>query len=149
MIAQGKLSPALGVLLGFSPLYFQEEVAARATEEKLLANADNTFARYVYTMMKYVNEVNNNMMIMANTGFSEEEVARYGMDHLPFDEPDKIKKNAKEYAHNLLYKTVFAVDRQALRCGRAIAALPEAKMRAMVVKLCSEPVDAQELLTYS
>ena len=145
-IAQGELSPGLGLPLGFSPSYFQEEVAARAVEESLLASQSGTSAEYVYKMMKYRNDVNNNMLIMANSGSSEAEVAEYGMDHMPFEEPGKIKRDAELYVHNLLYKTVFAVDGEALRAGRRIAALPEKAMRSTVVKLCSEPVETAELL---
>lgn len=146
LIGQDDLSATLGILPSFSPMYFQEEVAARAVELRTAASQSGTFAEYIYRVMQYKIDVHNNMLIIANSGFSEEEVASYGCEHLPFDEPDKIKKDAELYRHNLLYKTVFAVDQEAMRVGRKIASFPQKAMQAFVVKLCSEPISTAELL---
>lgn len=146
LIDEGKLSPAMGILPVFSPAYFQDEVGARAAEESLLAKDLSPFAEYVLKATKYKVDVNTNMMIMANSGSSVEEVAEYGISHMPFDNPDKFKTDANDYAENLVYRTVFAVDSEAVRAGRRIAALPEDERRASLIKLFSGPVETSELL---
>lgn len=149
-IVQGKLNPALGVVLAMSPLYFQEETAARATEEYILAKeaGKDTFATYIYKYMKYSNDVSNNMRILANSGHSRREVVDYAIERLPFEKPEKLKKETDGYFDNLLYKTVFTVDTEAIRLGRRIASLPEKERQAAITRLCAGPLAVSNFLMY-
>jgi hypothetical protein len=148
LIAQGLLSPALGPLLIFSPAYTQEEIIARSTEVSLPEN--DTVSRLASMMTNLRVDVHNNMILHANTGSSLADATKYGIDNLPFDEPDKVSSAAKEYASDdikyLPYKTVFAVDSHVLRAGRRINSLPPAERQALLAQLCSGPVDVAALL---
>jgi hypothetical protein len=146
-VATGELSPAMGFLLCSSPMYFQEEVIARAAEEYMLAAQEDGFAKYLYKSVEYENDVGNNMILMANTGYGEEEVIEYGLSHLPYEEPDKIKQDVQMYTKKLVYKTVFAIDSKAIELGREIAAMPDEQRYGVIGKLCQKPLGVNELVS--
>jgi hypothetical protein len=145
-LTAGKLSPARAMLLGFSPAYSEDEVIARTVEEHTIGRQDSLLSDYVFGKMKYVNDVGTNMKIMANSGHSAEEVVEYGREYMPFEKPSKIRKDVEMYVGNLLFKTVFGVDGEAVRRGRQIAALPDKERKAALVELCAGSVKSDELV---
>jgi hypothetical protein len=134
-IKSEEISPTVGVVPVFSSRYMLEEVIARSVEEYNLAKitrAGGDYEEYVYRNIKYINDVSINMMVMANSGYSAEEVAVYGSEYLPFEEPGKIKDTVDMYKDGLIYKSVFAIDSQAIELGRSIAGLPEKQRRNLI-----------------
>lgn len=134
-IKNGEISPTVGVVPIFSSRYMLEEIIARSVEEYNLAKitrSGSDYEEYVYRNIKYVNDVSISMMVMANSGYGVEEVAAYGLEHLPFEDPDKIKNMVSMYKDGLIYKSVFAIDNQAIELGRSIATLPEKQRRNLI-----------------
>lgn len=145
-IQTGELSPALGILPVFSPAYTQDEIIARTVESYIFHDWNSDFATYLYKKFKYENDVYNNMLIEANSGVSLAEVSVNARMYLPFEEPDKIRKSAKLFSENLIFKTVFGVDAYTIRIGREIASLPDEERRATLKRLCTQPLSPEELL---
>lgn len=152
-IKSGELSPVVGILPVFSQAYTQDEIIARTVEAYMFDNWRNDngtwrsdLAHYLYEKFGYENNVYNNMLIQANSGTSQAEVVVDARMLMPFQEPDKIRKDTKSFSDNLIFKTVFAVDVHALRIGRRIASLPDQQRRATLGRLCVESLAAPDLL---
>ncbi len=146
-IDSGELSPAAGLVLCASPMYFQEEVIARAVEEYMLRNQNDDFAEYVRLNNKYKGSVGHNMILMANSGYNTSEVVEYASERLPMEKRAKIQQDVQMYTKKLVYKTVFAVDSKAIELGQEIAALPDERRQAVIASLCQGPLNMSDLIS--
>lgn len=148
-ILAGELSPVIGIVPCFSPVYFQEEVIARSVENHMLYNQSDPRADFVLKSNRYSNIVAHNMILMANDGFAEDEVTAYGQNHLPFEDPEKVKNSAEMFARKLVYKTVFSIDTEAIRLGQTIGSLPGGERESLIINLCEKPADPYTLIDSS
>ncbi|HVV66673.1 MAG TPA: hypothetical protein VHB72_01215 [Candidatus Saccharimonadales bacterium] len=145
-LANGDLHPAAALVLAFSSMYPQQEVIARVAEAEVVsAQGEDPLFQFLAKHGRYTVDVGVNMMLFANSGASKEEVEEYGAAHLPFHDPERIKQQAKDFADNLLFKTVFAVDSEVLRIAQRIAAMPVKEKQSLLQRMCIEPLSPAEL----
>ena len=147
-IAEGKISPAVGITGMHSPENTQAEAVAQAVESllpDLLPPEERWIAEYQTLYNEYKTMVTHNAHLMVNGSADEESATRYAVRRLPFESADRVKNVVVSGRENPVAKACFAGYWPALEIVRPAMSMPPPIMNATLSRLYEQPMTPQQM----
>jgi hypothetical protein len=150
-ILNGEMDSSMGVTTLHTPEGTQAEFNALTIEQlglRELGKADTAEA-WLYRLQADYNDlfemVWHNSHIRINSGYTEQAVAEYIADRLPFTDRENIEKSVPEHRKDLRLRGYLACYEPAMAVGRLVLALPEEKQKSILRESFSRPMTLAQI----